>query len=289
MARFHYNASSLALGGQYRRGRDLVTISGTGALILPNTGGQASCEVVNFDYGGVSFARSTAHATGRLVEAKDGVPASYRTELSFRLENLRILDTVQVEYLALRIASLHPAPAPPLSTQTLADDGVRIEVGPESGFGAITIAGVPLKIRDRVPEFGRGLATYAGILNDEKRSGRNVAGRATIDSSLIEAAAATDAASGLAFRDGVSKQRGGDERQRFISIPRFGRLFLGEVLADKHTRRINLLRLELDSNEGRRAPSAAKGRAKRGDERDGEQLAGDIASGLEIINGSSYP
>ncbi len=289
MARFHYNASALALGGQFRRAGTTTTISGVGAMILPNTGGQSSSEVLNFDYGGVSFARASSAATGRLVAATPSEGAHYRTELFMRIEDLNVLGTVHAERLALQIVSLHPAPIPPVATQGLGEDGVRILVGPESGFGALRVRGTPLKVSDRLADFAQRLGTFGAILRDEKKRGRDVSGRTTIDTCLI-AGATGEPTSGLAFHDNLTKQRAGDERASYISIPGFGRLFLGEVLADGHTRRINLLRIELDPSEGRRTPGPRGSRAKKDDvDRNAEAAAGDILGPAGIINGSSYP
>jgi hypothetical protein len=294
MGTFLFRANGLVLGGElfaFEGSTDVARsrrtlILGEGSFLLPNTGGQTTAGVQNFSYAGISLARGTAVAEGRRI-GDYTKPESYETRLRLEIEGLDVFGLFSVQRLVLRLASSHPGP--PARTADLSDDQIPIRVE-ECRVDGLVAAGAPVSLDlARAAEFAGPLSTHAAIVAEARKQRRPVAGRTVIDTLLIGGGkvppSATAAGVSLRVGAGPGATAAYDEQHCTIVVPGLGVVHVGEVLSTKDSRRINLLRIEVD-----RALPAAPARAARTGKKkaDGKEL-GSVLVGAAEINGSTFP
>lgn len=296
MGSFLFRANGLALGGELfvldatgevSRARRTAILS-EGSFLLPNTGGQATSALQNFSYAGISIARASGAADGRRIGNYDR-PTSYETSLQLSVQGLDIFGLLQVERLALRLTSSHPGP--PARTADLGDADLAIRVE-ECSIEGLRVSGAPVTLDQERPALFRGpLATHAGIVAEARRSKRNVAGRAALDTLLFSGGklAAGRVPEGLVIKSGpkAGGDRTHDEQGCMIVVPGLGTVYVGEVISTKESRRVNLLRVEVRRPLPGSAASASGTRSSK--KKDGETEQGQILVGGAEINGSTYP
>lgn len=213
MPRFVYTAHAVGLAGRIRIPFGDV-IDAQASCALAGTGGFTSGKVEKFNYRDIiTFDSATSFATGNFTGT--GEAKGFETSVTTTIEGLNILGIVTAGRIVARLTSLHFSDAngkPVLDKEPL----IRAT---GSHFEDLSIAGKPLTL-----EADLGLmvenCTYSA------------ASKGLPTHNALQASVST----GCIFKD-----------RHEITIPGFGKIFLGEFILTPFSRRVTMLRVELGS------------------------------------------
>jgi len=268
-----YHADALGLGGA------LVLpvrkeIPSQAACSLPTTGGVSSSRVDNFDHAGISFRRAETQVSGmQQGEGSDGV---YRTTGSVVMEDLNILNMVMADKVVVKVSSSRRS------------DGSDPEIQISGHFENLKIDGHPIEVEESSADTLRRFDTFEVL----QHGFRDANHREEILGSMMGCGVKIepgdpphlqDIYRGFQGQESLLELRGPAifslvKKIKPLStlnvrtfgpvvvVPRFGTIYLGEVIVSHGSRRVNMLRLEL------------------GSERAGSLVAGSVES-----SGSIYP
>jgi hypothetical protein len=230
---FLYNAHGHALSGHIQRPFDQLIEVQAGAS-LPTIGGHGKSRVDNYQLQQfVSFKSAYSHVSGS-QNKNDG---SYTTLVSATIEGLNVLDFVTADRVVARISSHH----------TLQDDEPSI-ITLGSKFENLRIAGCPVEV-ELDHEFFLRMDTFEAVRKelDSNSVFRKIAedpfqtGHSQKLSNQPGAVLCTLVKSMTTTCPGV-KRKG-----HTFEVPQFGKIFVGEIMAQHSRRTLTMLRLELGS------------------------------------------
>lgn len=230
---FLYNAHGHGLSGEIRRPLKHL-IDAQASVSLPTIGGHGSSRVDNFRFNEmVSFSAAYAHVSG----SWDDEHQSYTTLATSVVEGLNILDVVTADRVVARLSSHHRPD----------------EVEPHiillgSKFENLRIAGCPVNVELNNELFQR-LDTFAAVRNEYESSAdfRKMAE----DPLLTGRPQSSLAIHGAVLCTFVKKMSttcpGVDLQGHAFVVPKFGKVYVAEVIAEHRKRTLRMLRLELGS------------------------------------------
>lgn len=219
-SRFIYHAQGMALGGFLDRPME-EAIETQAAVSLPITGGYGTARSAHFRHRDlISFHSAHSHVSGR--KSVDG--SSFETLVTSVVEGLNILDVVTADRIVGRITASHPN-----------EDNTEPCITPVGSHF------VNLRVNGREPRF-KWLANhfeecenYEGVT---RRFAQNLesAGQGWREKDFFPVYLAQD----LTLDDDDPEQG-----RNFLEIPHIGRIYLGELIVTRQTRRLTMLRVEL--------------------------------------------
>jgi hypothetical protein len=232
--RFHYNANAHALSAQFDRPfKQLIEVQAPAAL--PTIGGYGSSRVNDFRFNElVSFKSAYSYVSGS--EQREEGKVYHTTLVTTTVEGLNIMDVVTADRVVARLAA---------SYEFGHDESKIIPLG--SKFENLQIAGCPVKAEfdhelflktetfaDLRKEFESN-EEFRRIAEDQFRSGTKQQPKpcGVLLCSLVKRIETTC--------PGVKIQGHG------LVVPKFGTVFLGELLAEHGKRTLTMIRLELGS------------------------------------------
>jgi hypothetical protein len=214
-----YHGSAFGFGAQFTHPTK-STIPTQAVAIVPPSGGESFACVKDYDYNCiVTFDEATAYAAG--TEDPDG---SHNTLASVTIRNFNFLNMVHAELIVMRITTKHPPSrgkaGDPLPEAEISFRGSHVQ-GLYVG-GARPALNFDTALFDECVTFDRLRAR-----TDDKRCFSHVKGG---DPTVIH-----------------TSLTGNPDP---IEIPDFGRIFIGEVIAQRGYRRVNMLRFDLGCSVG---------------------------------------
>jgi hypothetical protein len=215
-----YHGSAFGLGAQFTHPTKM-TIPTQAVAIVPPTGGESFACVKDFDYNCiVSFDEASVYACG--TEDPDG---THNTLASVTIRNLNFLNMVYAELLVMRITTKHV----PANGENR--DGSLPEA--EISFRGSQFQGLHIGGERQAPQLQIAMFDECGTF--EKLLGRTEQKHCFSQAreqgpSLIHTSLTGDPAP--------------------IVIPDFGKIYVGEVIAQRGYRRVNMLRFELGCGVG---------------------------------------
>lgn len=236
---FHYHANAHVLSGRFTRPiQHLIEVQG--ASSLPTIGGHGKARVENFALEHfVSFKRGYTHVSGSPQEI-DGV-THHTTLVTAVVEGLNLLDVVTADRIVARFASnyaMNDKPSEPQFTF----------IG--SRFENLQIAGCPAKIELDVDLFEK-MPTFQDARNEFKsnRDLRKIAEDAFGISEQPREVPENGAilCSIVDVKKLATDCPGVRRKGHCFVIPKFGKLFLGEILMRPGHRTLTMVRFELGS------------------------------------------
>jgi hypothetical protein len=219
--RFLYQSSAVTLGGSFSS--PYADALEAPAVALAVSGGFASARVEAFNYRNRVRCRS-AHCEVNGIR----VGAANVTSAEVVIQDLDVLGVLHAETIVARLRSTHE------------NGESRIDPGGSRVIG-LRIAGRPLDCALR--EELRKVLHYDGIASraggDEKLWRRSreerIPGGGPASREPMLATSLFEPRPGIEVRQGSS----------FLEVPDFGRVFIGEFLVSRHTRRLTMLRIQL--------------------------------------------
>lgn len=257
-SRFLFNASTVAVAGRLVRPfRETIPVQAAAAL--PTIGGTGSSRIEGFRYRDiVRFDAAYTTVEGNVADTEAG--RIFNTLATVTIEGLNVMDVVTADRVVARLVSeQQPGGADPLIRATgshfenlrvagkvieLASRKAVSDAGTVANMASADEAGVPVLTdlegaQIRLPAWER---TPRGPFTD-----------ALYLTSLYEVPASV----------ALSETPGG---RGFIHVPGFGRVYLGEYLVKRFSRRLTMIRLQL-----------------------GSPVEGEIEFGSDEVNGHTYP
>lgn len=230
---YFYSANGSGVGGQIQRPFNQI-IPVQAASSLPITGGCGSSRVEDFRFEEIlSFKAAYTHVCGSRNE-KDG---SFTTLVSATVEGLNILEVVTADRVVARLSLLHPP-----------EDGEPRIIPLGSRFDNLRIAGGAVDVELDVDMFCR-LDTFEGFKSQYSRDPefRKIAGERyqwSKQGGLPESKGiiACSLVKNIRTAHPEVKQSG-----HVLLLPQFGRILLAEILLERYSRRLAMLRLEMGS------------------------------------------
>ena len=236
---FHYHANAHVLSANFTRPlQHLVEVQG--ASSLPTIGGHGKGRLEDFRFEHfISVKRGYTHVSGSSVEVEG--KKYFTTLVTAVAEGLNLLDVVTADRIVARFASSH----------TLDESEAHFSlVG--SKFENLQIAGCKTEVPINVKLFDEDMDTFAGVRNQFKNNeefkkmaedpfeakGDKLPEQpldGAILCSIVDLKKMTTTCPGV-HRKGHS----------FV-IPKFGKLFLGEILLEHRRRTLTMVRFELGS------------------------------------------
>lgn len=240
---FHYHANAHVLSANFTRPlQHLVEVQG--AISLPTIGGHGRAQVEDFRFNEfLSVKRGYTHVSGSSVEAEvNGKKTTYFTTLVTAVaEGVNILDVFHAERIVARFASSH----------TLDDAEPRFTlVG--SKFDGVQIGGckteVPIdaKVFEKIDTFEaarnefKNNADFRKIAEDPFEAG----GGGKLPEQPLDGAILCSI---VDLKKMTTTCPGVERKGHSFVIPKFGKLFLGEILLEHRRRTLTMVRFELGS------------------------------------------
>lgn len=242
---YHYNASTLGLGGVLKHPNGATTIiPSLASVALAPTGGEGFSEISNYDRDGVSFSSARSRVTG-YESAGSG---RFTTTSDVYITNLNLFGRVKAAILQTSISSTRDVLEGGEITEQSNPDNARFSM--HSLIRGLTIDGVEV-----IPEFDLELCecrTYEQFTN---RIGGNSVGQyarqfgvdETDLQNVLTANAQPIRASFVKDIQHGSTDKFGPRKGFKLPVKNFGKVHLGELIVKPGRRRVNLLRIEFDS------------------------------------------
>ncbi len=242
---YHYNASALGLGGVLKHANGATTIiPSLASVALAPTGGEGSNEISNYDRDGVSF--STARSS---VLGYDTAHRTFTTRSDVYITNLNLFGRIKVDILQTSISSTRDVESGNLVNESNPD---KARFTMHSMIRGLTIDGVEV-----VPEFDLDLCecpTYEQFTS--KIGGYSVGKYAnqfgveeTELAQALNAKAQPIRASFVRDIQHGATDKFGPRKGFKLPVKNFGKVHFGELIVKPGRRRVNLLRLEFDSEQ----------------------------------------
>jgi hypothetical protein len=217
---FHYRAEGHAFSGHLERPAKHL-IEAQASTCLPLTGGQGRAHVEGFAINQlVSFRKGYSHVSGS--KSTDGTHTSHSTSV---VEGLNVLDVVTADRVVARLTSEH-APKE--------KEGHIIALG--SKFENFRIAGCPVEVEFDHELFlnHKTFDTLSKKLASPKKPGKR-----------------SDESGGVILCTFVKTLKvdcpGVEVNGHVITVPHFGKIYVGEVLVEPRFKRLSMLHLQLGS------------------------------------------
>jgi len=241
---YHYNASALGLGGVLKHANGATTvIPSLASVALAPTGGEGSNEISNYSRDGVSF--STARSS---VLGYDTAHRTFTTRSDVYITNLNLFDRIKVDILQTSISSTRDV-----------EGGMVNESNPDKARFTMhsMIRGLRIDGVEVVPEFDLDLCECATYEQFTSKIGGYSVGKYARQFGVAEQEL-TDALDMKAqpirasfvrdIQHGTTDKF--EPRQGFkLPVKSFGKVHFGELIVKPGRRRVNLLRLEFDSEQ----------------------------------------
>lgn len=230
---FLYNAHGHALSGHIHRPFDQLIEVQAGAS-LPTIGGHGRARVDNFQLQQfVSFKSGYSHVSGS-QNKNDG---SYTTLVTSTIEGLNILDVVTADRVVARLSSHH----------TLQDDEPSI-ITLGSKFENLRIAGCPAEV-ELDHEFFLRVDTFEAVTKELASNSifRKIAEDPFQTGQPLKLPNQPGAVLCTLVKNMTTSCPGVKRRGHTFEVPQFGKIFVGEVVAQPSRRTLTMLRLELGS------------------------------------------
>lgn len=219
---FHFHAEGHAFSGEFRHPAWCL-IPAQASASLPTIGGHASAHVENFRFQDfVSFKSAHTHISGK--RRRDDTFATHATTT---IHGLNILGVITADLIVCRLTSVHNP-----------KDCEGHIIAEDSRFEGLRIKGEDVKVTLRhdllvkcktFDDLAKGIAT-------DKKSGKIVAFHEDCQVAICSLVEKIE-----------TKLRGVDPKRHLIEVPNFGKIFLAEIFAERGTRTLTMLRLELGS------------------------------------------
>ena len=261
--RFVFHGDAVAIGGRIVRPDDIV-LDPRCASTLPVTGGRTSFQSKEMKFGKyVRFSAASTLAEGRFDDRKQVVAL---TKGNAREEDLKATTTVRAELLGL-IAGIKPQlkvkrlrGALVSKSPTPHEDENLVAIGKEVAIDGVAIGGHKLIIElnktmyqehDTFAKLKRAVENPAFV---EKNAyslavGATVAGHPQT-TGLIEARGVIHCTIVRSIRWNGKPYPGATIDGHLVTVPDFGRIYFGELLIRRGSRRLTMLRLEFGSPFG---------------------------------------
>lgn len=247
---YTYNASAIALGGVVNNPSRTV-IPSLASVALAPTGGMGTTVVTSYDRDGVRFATAFSTVSGEMI-AED----VYSTVAEVGIDNLTIFDMLHVGRLRATVRSQR-------NLNTPGDDA---EITFHAEYSGLVVDGVEI-----VPELDLELfakfPTYEQFLTEVTEVVPGVGNTAKPhyrerfawkDGDILS----PEKLAPKPLRASVARPFPGRTGYR-LSIPKFGKIRLGEVLLKPGRRRLSLLQIDFDKKEPFPGPTGGTERRQR--------------------------
>ena len=239
---FHYHANAHVLSASFTRPvHHLVEVQG--ASSLPTTGGHGRSQVEDFRFNEfLSVKRGYTHISGSplKVEVEGKKKTYYTTLVTAVAEGVNIFDVVHAERIVARFASSHALDDAEPSFTLVGSKFDNLQIG-----GCRTEVPIDVTLFEKIDTFEaarsefKNNADFRKMAEDpfeaggEKLPGQPMHG--AILCSIIDLKKMTTTCPGV------------ERKGHGFTIPKFGRLFLGEILLQHSRRTLTMLRFELGS------------------------------------------
>ncbi|MEE8585315.1 MAG: hypothetical protein V3T83_10735, partial [Acidobacteriota bacterium] len=281
--RFIYRGSAVAVAARFEEPREFW-IPAQAASCLPGGGGLAEGLVEDFDEPGlVSFSRASSRAEG--LEFKNETKRRFRTTVQASIEGLNIAGRLKAERLEASLVSragreadqpsIVPGDMP--SQQSFLLDGHEIRV--EFALDIFTQLGTLNKLRRAYAENDEFFEEYGHLFFNHKAPKRKKGFAGWLKKKLRQKNRKLPESRGYVLcgivRRIVSSHPQAKVYGNVVELAGFGRLTLGEMIIDQDTRRLALMRFQLDPGIGTNGESEV-----------GAQLLSDEVAALEHGGGT---
>jgi len=232
---FLYNACAHALSGEFQRPVK-YQLEVQAATSLPTAGGHANSRVDNFRVNElVSFRAAYTHVSG----SWDAANESHTTQATATIEGLNILDVVTADRVVARVSGHHKEPD---------DEAHIIFLG--SKFENLRIAGCKVEVEFH-QELFQNLGTFKALKNEFATN----AEFRRMSEDPFHTGKPQKAPEGCgvflcSFVKDMTACPGIKRQGHAYLVPKFGKVFIGEVAAQHSIRTLTMLRLELGSPAG---------------------------------------
>jgi hypothetical protein len=228
-----YNAHAHSLSGEFHRPlRQLIEVQAGASL--PSIGGHGNSRTENFRFNElVSFESAYSHVSGSFDEANE----SHTTLVTATIEGLNILDVVTADRVVSRISSHH----------RVGEDETRI-IFLGSKFENLQIAGCDAKVELNNELFVR-LDTFEAIRKEIETNAEfaKMVGD-PFQTGQSEKSPAVHGAVLCSFVKTMTTTCPGVKRQgHAFVIPKFGKVYVAEIIAKHSKRTLRMLRVEMGS------------------------------------------
>lgn len=218
---FHYNAAGHALSGEFVRPIP-CQIEAQASASLPLSGGHGSGQVENFGVAKlISMGKGYSHVSGSKESS-----GKYTSQCTVVIEKLNILDVLTADRLVARVTSEHSG--------IKNDEGYVLALG--TRFENLRLSGYPVEV-ELDHSFFVNHKTYKDVsdnLAELKKSGRMA-----------------EESNGVILCSLVKTLTVGSPDVRVdahvITVPHFGKIYVGELLVERGSKKLTLLRLALGS------------------------------------------
>jgi hypothetical protein len=230
---FLYNAHGHALSGHIQRPFDQLIEVQAGAS-LPTIGGHGRSRVDNYQlHQFLSFKSGYSHVSGS-QNKNDG---SYTTLVTSTVEGLNILDVVTADRVVARLSSHH----------TLQDDEPSI-ITLGSKFDNLRIAGCPVEV-ELDHEFFLRVDTFEAVRKELASNSdfRKIAEDPFQMGQSLKLPNQPGAVLCTLVKSMTTTCPGVKRKGHTFEVPQFGKIFVGEIIAQHSRRTLTMLRLELGS------------------------------------------
>ena len=239
LRRFHYHGTAHAFSMRFHRPlQHLIEVQAPTSL--PTIGGHGSARVSNFRFNDlVSFSSGYTHVSGS--EQKEGDRHFHTTLVTAVIENLNILDVITADRVVARLSASRAMHSDKETETSIILHG--------STFDRLRILGCPVKVSFH-HELFRELDTFQAILkafasnSDLKKIAQDPLG-----SGKKQEKPGVDGVLLCSLIKDIETDCPGVKRigAHGLEIPKFGRVFLAELIAERGKRTLTMLRLDLGS------------------------------------------
>jgi hypothetical protein len=241
---FHYHANAHVLGANFSRPL-MDSIDVLGATSLPTNGGHGRATVENFRFQNfVSVKHGYSHVSGSPQEAEG--KKHYTTLVTAVAEGLNILDVVTADRVVARFASSHTLD---VATGKFDDAEPNFSLL-GTRFENLQIAGCKTDVEIDFDLFHR-IPTFEAAIKEYKNSKEF---KKIVEDPFESTESWPDPTKSGAILCSIVKCKkmttqcpGVDRKGHCFIIPKFGKLFLGEILVEYGRRTLTMVRFELGS------------------------------------------
>ena len=300
--RFIYRGSAVAVAARFEEPSKLW-ISAQAGSCLPGGGGLAEGLVEGFNEEGlVSFSRASSRAEG--IEVEKERKRRFRTTVQASIEDLNIAGRIEAKRLEVSLVSRHGPEAGQPSIvlgdmprhQSFLLDGREIRV--EFALDIFNHYGTLKELRRTYAKNDEFFEEYGHLFFNHKAPKRKKGFGGWLKKKLHKRNRKLPKSSGYLLctivRKIVSDHPDAKVYGNVVELAGFGRLFLGEMLIDQDTRRLALMRFQLDPGTGTNGVSEVEARLLSDEESalaeaHGGGSKGDGEVGCVGTNGHCYP
>jgi hypothetical protein len=242
---YTFNASAIALGGVVNN-PSRTLIPSLASVALAPTGGLGTTVVTSYNRDGVTFDTAYSAVRGEMI-AQD----IYSTVAEVAIDNLTIFDTLHVDALRATVRSRRDLNA-----------GDDAEITFHAEYSGLVVDGfeiapeLDLELFERTPTYEKFLAEVTEVVpGGAKKAKEQYRERFEWEDGDVPS---PEERSPKPLRASVARPQR-PFRGYKLTIPKFGKIRLGEVLLKPGRRRLSLLQIDFNKNEGFPIPKTADG------------------------------